>query len=552
MAQKDAEMSGRAVLALVVALVLASGPVRADDGDSLVAKQFLDIGRAALRAKDPGQAASALRRAVERDAELLEARFLLGKAYQVSRRSHDAAEQFREFLKLAEARKDLPADAAAWKTDATNRLRTLCVHLHQWDGLRIGATRTFSAFAAEDSRMPSAVRALEITLAIDPEDPRCGKRLRSARARVPKPLPAEPDSPDPDGAKLLIEQAVELRRLGRNRTALKLTRSAAGLSRDARTLLALAEAYRTAADPASAAVVAAAASDAVANAPAKDRAALALAAANLVRQADPAAPKVAAALAKFATDAEKLAQAAIAGGDVDTAGAIVKIVLTLLPERGSALALKQKLMNVPLTCTRVPDLSGNCVGFTATPAGGKVKRTARTIELKSRTVRMPGGYAGVDGRLTLKPVKWGKFVRMTFRVRHTGDRAKGFLRLDLWPAGWGAQLRSRYGRKSLELQLGDEQADYRVLEKAEPALLTKLFRSDDTYEVTFEKKDAVVSIFVADELVAKIELTKELQRKASRENVEIGFGGAGPRGRDVMLQLTMLDFACSPDCLRPQ
>jgi hypothetical protein len=365
-------------------------------------------------------------------------------------------------------------------------------------------------------------------------------------------VPAEPESPDPDGARLLIDQARELRKLGRAKTALKLTRAAAGLSHDVHTLLALADAYRLDEQPAPAAVAALAAAEAAPDAPDDERAESAVRAANLLKQADPNLGRIDSLVGGFAGEAERLAALALAGGDDDTAGQIVGVVLKLLPDRAGALALKRKLANVPLTCTAVPDLTGDRVAFKVVPAGGQVRRSARSVEFRARAAKLPGGLAGTDAQLILKPVHWGKFVRVAFRIRHVGDRGSGYLRLDLSPAGWGAQLRSRYKTHALELTFDAQGADYRVAERMPPEQLNKLFRPDDTYEVTFEKNGATVTVSVDGRQVATIELGAEGQRRAARENVALGFGGVGPPGRDVTLKLTLREFACSGDCLGRQ
>jgi len=539
---------------LIGAAALAAGVSLAQDrssagADADLARQFLDVGRQALRDRDPGQAAAALRRAIAHDGDLAEAHYLLGKAYHAARQTYDAVERFDAFLKLAADRDDLPPAAAQWKADAEKRLRTLCVHRRQWDALRAAHARRLAAFAG--GRMPSAARALELIAALTSEAADAGK-AKAARDALPKPLPPEPRSPDPDGAKMLLEQAAGLRKVGQAEAAYKLTRSAAGICRDAPTLVALAEACLRKGLSAEAAVVADEARQAASRAPAKRREALALAAANVMKKADPAGARAAAALGQFAVDAEALARAAIAGGDLDTAAAIVDLVLELLPGRAPAEAIREKLRDTPLTCTRIPNLAGKWVDFRTTPASGQVKRTARTVEVKARAGKLPGGFAGVAATLSLKPLTWGKFVRVGFRVRHVGPRERGFLHVNLWPAGWGAQLRARYGQREVSLQLDPDQKDYRVVAQADAAALAKLFRPDETYEVCVEKSGAVVAVTVEGRTVLKIELSKDRQRAAAGETVELAFGGVAPAGRDVHLKLTMLEFACSPDCIKPE
>lgn len=515
--------------------------------DPALAQAFLTTGLGLLRKGQSARAAAALRRAIANDPSLIQAHYHLAKACQDTGRTGEALTHYRRFLKLLAAQTKPDPAAAKLKADAERQLKRLDVYRKRWRVVREEFAGRFRALATKHAGKPSCVRALELAVTLTPDDAETKAELAAAKKLLPAVLGPPPTKADPEGAKLLIARARGLGKSGKKAEAAKLLRSACGLSRDAATLSSAAEAYASVGTAAEAAVAVAEALAATEKADEKVKAALRGRLLGLQRRTDPGMRQVEFLLGGFATRAERVAAAVLAGKDVETAEEILTLVLKLIPGRPSAQELMDKLTNKPPTISRLPNLASKWVKCSkANLKQGIVVRTRTMVEMKGVMTKADPYEATLTCAFT--PLVWGKTMRTTWRVQQIWPSPKGkrgmmFMFCPLAGPHWAKWI--RIGPK-WAVSMPKAYAD-KVLSMKFP---TGLYREDGTYEITCSKEGRTFTVLVEGKELLRIGMSEAQNRTAADMPVVLELFTVVPDGEKVHLRATLLDFSCSPDCIR--
>jgi len=523
-------------------------PASAPATNPELARQFLSAGREALRKAKPSDAAESLRRALRNDPSMLEAYYLLGKAYQALGRTREAEATYKDLLKRMAEANDLPAAAATWKAHAVAQIDRLCVLPRQWATLSAAYAKRFRNTAAGQGGMVSCVRALTIATALAPADAKVGEELKVARGLLPKALPAAPPKPDETGAHLLVDKAERLLKSGKPAEAVETLRNAAGLWRHPLVLAPLAEAYLACKQRTEAAAVVAAAEPLIKDLDVKLQGPYRGRLLKVRRKADPAATRVSALTLQWAGQAERLAARAIAGKDLDTADQIVSLVLTFLPDRESALKLMDRITGAGPTCRSLPNLKSKWVKvYHSGPTARQVNVTARTVELLCVTDEKD--RSAMVG-LTLTPLVWGKSIRSTWRLRQIAPPpakgAKGYAAVRGLPYRYDVRIDNVKKRVWSYLY---SSKSYKTVTHCEKGVPEKMYRADGAYDIAFEKTGPKMTVKVNDEFLIRLELPPEGERAVAKQPFAFSVAWYyGPKQK-VHLKATLLEFACSADCI---
>ena len=546
-----------AVLSFAPAMTRAQAPPATGPAENPgLARTFYEAGLDLLSKGDHAKAAAPLRRAIQNDTTLTEAHYHLAKAYQKMGQSRRAAEAYRQFVKLILLRTDLDAATRKLKTDAERQLSRLDVFQQEYAIVCADFAKRLRGLAAKHGGKPSCLLALEAAVAITPGDEHAKHELEAAKKLMSSLLPAAAEEGDPEGAQLLIARAVNLVKAGKKDEAAKILASACALARDAATLTAAAEGYLAIGREAQAAGMVTEALAAVEEADEKVRPALRGRLLMLPRKADPGTDKVKLLLVGFAVRAERVAARAYAGKDHDTAQAILTVVVKLVPDRSSAWKLLARLTDTPPSTTRLPNLTATGVKCIIRE-GVNVRVTRHAVEVTGVTKKVrPGGTADVGVVLGFEPLAWGKRMRATWRVQQlkpTPDAPTTTLWVSFWPAASNMTCFFSYPAKaqaSVHSFHGDKK-NYKSTQSCDEETQKQAFRKDGTYELTFEKKGPLCTLVVDGRELGRFEWKDE--RQAAKAPVQFRMYVQGEKGDEnvaVHFKATLLDFSCSPDCIK--
>ncbi len=506
-----------------------------------LARQFLAIGRAALRDKKPDRAAEALGKAMGYDPAQVEAAYLLGRISQSAGSAHRAAAWYRKVVELTKAKPETTPQERRWRADAEAQLRRLSVYPKKWRALRVDFAKRFRALAAGHGGLPSCVRALEIASALVGDDEKVSAELSAARALVGDVLPPPPTKPDPEGAELLLKQAAKQRKAGRTAEAIRLLRHALALSREAPALATLAEVQLASRRPADAAVAATEARKLLPELPGKLRGELEVRLAGLLARADPHAATAEALLRRFASAARELAAKARADNDADTGDEIESLLSKLLPAPRRPARPSGGTSPPPGR----PDLASEHVRCRY-PGGARLRRTARSVEL--RCIKTSAHRGGAQALVGMTRFHCGSSVKATWRVQQLDPPPQnaGAVAVAFLPSP-DVKVSMRKSKRAVEISYSGRDS---FLKKADQETREDMYNKSGSYSVSFEKAGAVVTIKVGGDVLARFRLTRQRERELASRPMTLWMAADGRNGRPVGIRATLTGFSCSGDCIQ--
>jgi len=527
------------ILVLAVAGAVAAGqegdPAAEPADSAALAKQFLEMGRAATLSKDSAKAAEAYRKALHYDAGLLEASYRLAKVRQADGAAQEAARHFRAYLKGAASRDRLTAAEQRWKTDAEAQLRRLDVYPKKWRALAAEWAKRFRALAASKGGLPSCVRALEIASALD-DDEHVAAELTAAKGLLDALTPKLPAKGDPEGAKLLLDRAAAKRAAGETAEAVELLAGAVRLTRDPDPLVTLAELQLSLRKNAEAAAAAAAAEKLFEGKGGKERRKeYGPRVKAVLNRADPARAVVEALVRQFVPHAAALVRQSRAANDRDTAARIEAVVKKLTAPLKAAAG--------PAPGNR-PKLSSQYVKVRV-PTGARLTRTDDSIEyacVKGKALR-----GGAEALVGLARFHCGRNVSATWRIDQVAPKPvwTGSVSLGFLPSA-GVRIAADNGIVDLSFTTRDS-----FLGKADEETRRGMYHKTGWYEVTFTKRGADVTIRVNQQELARFRMSAKRQAEVAAAPMVLWLAVDGRNGQALALRATLKRFTCSPDCIQP-